>query len=95
MHLSIPHSTPTPEALAHAEHERTRVQRDDLRDLLKAVRDALDIPPGNRRPALLDSRALLVLGTLNDVLNDRACLGIAWETEIIRQKVREDGGGHA
>ncbi|MFI5973603.1 hypothetical protein [Streptomyces sp. NPDC051452] len=91
MRPSIPQSTLTPDSLAYAEADRTRIERNDLRDLLKAVRDALDVPPGHRRPTMLDSRALLVVGTLTDVLDGKASLGIAWETELIRQKVREDG----
>lgn len=92
MPVSIPHSTVAPAALAQAEAERTRVERNDLLDLMRAIRDALDVPPGNRRPALLDARVLLIHGTLRDVLGGKTSLGIAWETEVIRQQVREDGG---
>jgi len=70
------------------------VENGDLRDLLAAIGDALDLPPGNRRPALLDGRVLLVLGAVRDVLDGRARF-IPYETELLRQKVSEDGGGHA
>lgn len=67
------------------------VERDDLHDLLAAVRDALDLPPGHRRPALLDARVLLVLGTLRDVLDGKVPY-IPFETDLLRRKVAEDGG---
>ncbi|MFD1656930.1 hypothetical protein ACFSL4_01445 [Streptomyces caeni] len=70
------------------------VERDDLRDLLAAVRDALDLPPGHRRPALLDGRVLLVLGTLRDVRDGKAAF-IPYETDLLRRKVAEDGGPSA
>lgn len=69
-------------------------ERDDLRDLMAAIRDTLDLPPGHQRPALLDGRVLLVLGTLRDVLDGRAPF-IPFETDLLRRKVAEDGGRHA
>lgn len=69
-------------------------ERDDLRDLLGAIRDALDLPPSAHRPALLDGRVLLVLGTVRDVLDGKVPL-IPFETELLRRKVAEDGGRDA
>lgn len=67
-------------------------ERDDLRDLLAAIRDALDVPPGNRRQALIDGRVLLVLGTVRDVLDDKVRVPfIPFETDLLRRKVAEDG----
>lgn len=70
------------------------VENGDLRDLLAAIRDALDVPPGNRRPALLDGRVLLVLGTVRDVLDGKVPF-IPFETDLLRAKVAEDGGPDA
>ena len=90
MRSSIAHTDRPPGGKSAIETER-----DDLLDLLAAVRDALDIPPGNQRPALLDGRVLLVHGTLRDVLDGSACLGIPWETDLLRRRVGEDGGRDA
>lgn len=89
MHSSIAH---VPRVIGGKSAVET--ERDDLRDLMAAIRDALDLPPGNQRPALLDGRVLLVLGTLRDVLDGKVPF-IPYETELLRQKVAEDGGRHA
>lgn len=69
------------------------VERDDLRDLLAAIRDALDVPPGNRRAATLDGRVLLVLGMVRDVLDGKVQVPyIPFETELLREKTAESGG---
>ncbi|MCM1977194.1 hypothetical protein [Streptomyces sp. G1] len=67
------------------------VERDDLRALLAAVRDALDVPPGPERRALLGDRALLVGGVLRDVLNGHA-LDIEQETAYLRARISKGGG---
>lgn len=73
-------------------------ERDDLRELLAAVGDALDLPAGPQRPALLGDRALLVLGTIRDVLDGRVRAPfIPFETEQLRLKLSEThqaGDGH-
>jgi hypothetical protein len=69
-------------------------ERDDLRDLLAAIRNALDLPPGPQRPVQLDARVLLILGVLRDVLDGRVKTPlIPFETETLRQKTSE--GSHA
>jgi hypothetical protein len=88
-----------PNSIAHVPRgnggkHAAEAERDDLRDLLAAIRDALDLPPGNRRPVLLDGRVLLVLGTVRDVLDGRVPL-IPFETDLLRRKIREDGGSDA
>lgn len=70
-------------------------ERDNLLDLLRAVRDVLDVPLGNRRQAMLDDRVLLVHGTLRDVLAGQSSMGVQWETDLLRRKVAEDGGPDA
>ncbi|MET7776251.1 hypothetical protein ABZU94_10765 [Streptomyces mirabilis] len=84
MHSSIAHTTRPPRGRTLAETER-----DDLLELLRAVRDALDVPPGARRPALLDSRVQLVHDTLRDVLDGRSDLGVAWETDLLKQLAKD------
>ncbi|HEY6116295.1 MAG TPA: hypothetical protein VI172_10080 [Candidatus Dormibacteraeota bacterium] len=88
MHTSIAHIPRVTGGRNIAETER-----DDLRDLLAAIRDALDLPPGRQRAALLDGRVLLILGTVRDVLDGRAAY-IPFETDLLRRKVAEDGGRH-
>ncbi|MDX2749580.1 hypothetical protein PV413_03565 [Streptomyces scabiei] len=88
-----------PSSIAHVPRSgggkpAAEVENSDLRDLLAVIRDALDIPPGTRRPALLDARVLLVLGSVRDVLDGRVPL-IPFETEMLRNKLAEDGGHHA
>ncbi|CBG73065.1 hypothetical protein SCAB_60461 [Streptomyces scabiei 87.22] len=88
-----------PSSIAHVPRSgggkhAAEVENSDLRDLLAAIRDALDIPPGNRRPALLDARVLLVLGSVRDVLDGKVPL-IPFETEMLRSKLAEDGSHHA
>lgn len=86
-----------PSSIAHTPRppggqDAVEAERDNLLDLLRAVRDALDVPLGNRREAMLDDRVLLVHGTLRDILNGQAPMGIPWETDLLRRKVAEDGG---
>ncbi|WAZ20245.1 hypothetical protein STRCI_001346 [Streptomyces cinnabarinus] len=69
------------------------VERDDLRDLLAAIRDALDVPPGPERSALLGDRALLVGGVLRDVLDGTPAFDIPSETDYLRRTISE-GGRH-
>ncbi|MEV7684522.1 hypothetical protein [Streptomyces bungoensis] len=88
MHTSIAH---VPRSVGGK--SAVEAERDDLRDLLAAIRDTLDLPPGVRRQALLDGRVLLVLGTVRDVLDDKVRVPfIPFETDLLRRKVAEDGG---
>lgn len=66
-------------------------ERDDLCGLLAAIRDALDVPPGPERPALLGDRVLLVLATVRDVLDGETAL-IPFETELLREKTAQQAG---
>ncbi|MEV4033460.1 hypothetical protein [Streptomyces umbrinus] len=75
--------------------DAVEAERDNLLDLLRAVRDALDVPLGNRRQAMLDDRVLLVHGTLRDVLDGQMSMGVQWETDLLRRRVAEDGGPDA
>ncbi|MGW3152698.1 hypothetical protein [Streptomyces sp. NPDC001089] len=86
MHTSIAHTSVPARGKTAAETER-----DDLLELLRALRDVLDVPPGHRRQALLDSRVLLVHGTLRDVLDGRATTDLAWEIDLLRRRAAEDG----
>jgi hypothetical protein len=63
----------------------------DLRDLLAAIRDALDVPPGPKRAAILGDRVLLVGGTIRDVLDGKVPY-IPFETDLLRRKTSEGGG---
>jgi hypothetical protein len=90
MPASIPHSTPGPHGLDEAQEVCARVQRDDLLDLMRVIRDAFDVPSGNKRQDLLDTRAHLVSNTLCNVLDGSAVLGTAWETELLRQELADD-----
>lgn len=89
MRSSIPHSTPGPRGLDEAQEDRARVQRDDLLDLLRVIRDALDVPPGASHQGLRDARARMVHTTVHNVLTG-ALLGVAWETELLCQEIAED-----
>lgn len=90
MPSSIPHPTSGLRSLEEAQEDCARVQRDDLLDLMRVIRDALDVPSGNKRQDLLDTRAQLVCNTLHNVLDDSAVLGTAWETELLRQELADD-----
>ncbi|MGW0574803.1 hypothetical protein ACWD25_02305 [Streptomyces sp. NPDC002920] len=91
MHTSIAQAPGVARGKTTAETER-----DDLRDLLAAIRDALTLPPSPQRPLVLGDRALLVVGTIRDVLDGQVKVPlIPFETEALRQKTREDGGSHA
>ena len=90
MPASIPHSTPGPHGLDEAQQDCARVQRDDLLDLMRVIRDALDVPSGTKRQDLVDTRAQLVSNTLCNVLDGSAVLGTAWETELLRQELGDD-----
>ncbi|MFB7596949.1 hypothetical protein [Streptomyces sp. NPDC056160] len=84
-----------PTSIAHTTGVRggktaVEVERDDLRDLLAVIHDALDLPPGIRRPVLLDGRVLLVLGTLRDVLTGKVTPPlISFEIELLRRNIAE------
>ncbi|MFF0139752.1 hypothetical protein ACFYRN_25270 [Streptomyces sp. NPDC005227] len=97
MRSSIPQATVVTRASDRTPSGRTpaEVERDDLRALLFAVREALDLPHGPQRDAYLSARASLVCGALRDVLTDTTVLGIVWETDLLRRMVREHGGSHA
>lgn len=90
MSISIAHTDRPPGGTPAVE-----AQRDDLLDLLRVIRDALDIPPGHRRQALLSDRVLLIHGILRDVLGGRAHMHIPWETDLLRRQVAEGGGPSA
>ncbi|MGW1961732.1 hypothetical protein ACWCPD_15820 [Streptomyces sp. NPDC001935] len=78
-------------------HGRTpaEAERDDLRDLLTVIRDALDLPADHRREAILSARAMLISGTLRDVLDGSPLMGIPWEIDLLRRQIHEVGGTHA
>ncbi|MFD7793555.1 hypothetical protein [Streptomyces sp. NPDC059759] len=99
MQPSIPHATDeTPDlrfTLRGTSRSEAEVERDDLRDLLAVIRDALDIPANPRREELLSARTLLISGTLRDVLDGTPVMGIPWETDLLRRMVREGGGPDA
>jgi len=90
MSSSIPHSAIGPRGLDEAENARARVQRDDLLDLLRTICDALDVPSGVPQQGLRDDRIRLVHNTVRNVLDGTAVLGIAWETELLRQETADD-----
>lgn len=86
MPTSIAHATPVTGGKSAAAAENS-----DLRDLLAAIRDALDVPPGPQRQALLGDRVLLVGGVLRDVLHGTPGLDIPWETDYLRRSCTQDG----
>lgn len=64
----------------------------NLRGLLAAVRDALDLPPGHRRDAVLGRRVQLVLTALGDVLDGTVPPQLlAFETDDLRHALAKDG----
>lgn len=86
MPISIAHQPPISGGKSAAE-----VEVEDLRDLLAAIRDALDVPPGPQRAALLGDRVLLVGGVLRDVLDGTPGLDIPWDTDYLRRYGTEGG----
>ncbi|NUR04348.1 MAG: hypothetical protein HOY79_49945 [Streptomyces sp.] len=66
------------------------VERDDLNELLRAVVEALDVPGGPERAALLDRRAARVVTALRAVLGELPSAGIPWETTHLRAKTVAD-----
>ncbi|MER5909526.1 hypothetical protein ABT124_03220 [Streptomyces sp. NPDC001982] len=94
MRSSIAHTNLAPGSKPAAE-----IERDDLRDLLRTVLEALDMPFDARRDALLNMRVISVVGTLRDVLGGKATNGIPWETDYLRKDIAGQGaledGGHA
>ncbi|WP_262059738.1 hypothetical protein [Streptomyces sp. STR69] len=86
---SIPHPTPGPRGLEEAQEDRARVQRDDLLDLLRVIRDALDVPSGASHQGLRDARTRMVHNTVHNVLTG-ALLGVAWETEQLCQEIADE-----
>lgn len=97
MHTSIAQATAATTVLGREMCGRSpaEAERDDLRDLLTVIRDALDLPADHRREALLGARAMLISSTLRDVLDGSPALGIPWETDLLRRHLHEVGGTHA
>ncbi|MGP4085428.1 hypothetical protein [Streptomyces sp. KR55] len=62
-------------------------ERNDLRDLLAAVLEALDMPFDPMRDLTAMLRIGAVTGTLRDVLNGSATNGIPWETDYLRKEI--------
>lgn len=70
----------------------TETEVANLRGLLATVRDALDLPPGHRRDAVLARRVLLVLTTLGEVLDGTVPPQLlAFETYELRRALAKDG----
>ncbi|MFF3884118.1 hypothetical protein [Streptomyces sp. NPDC001914] len=97
MQSSIAQATAATTVLGREMRDRTpaEAERDDLRDLLTVIRDALDLPADHRREALLSARVMLISGTLRDVLDGSPLMGISWETDLLRRLIEEAGGPHA
>jgi hypothetical protein len=90
MHTSIAHA-PRPIGGKSA----SQAENGDLRDLLAAIRDALDVPHAPDQAAVLEDRALLVCGTIRDALDGKAPY-IPFETQLLREKLAaQDGARHA
>ncbi|MFF4548651.1 hypothetical protein ACFY1J_31200 [Streptomyces sp. NPDC001406] len=67
------------------------VERDDLRELLRAIVEALDVPDGAGRSPLLDRRSARIVEALRAVLTGKTpSPGIPWETAFLRMKTAED-----
>lgn len=81
MHPSIAHVPRVSGDKTAAETER-----DDLRDLLAAVLETLTTPDTAPPDATLLLRVMAVRGTLRDVLDGNATLGIPWETAYLRKE---------
>ncbi|MFF7966689.1 hypothetical protein ACFZC3_15145 [Streptomyces sp. NPDC007903] len=95
MRSSIPHPPAALGGSTPVREEPARADAAELRNLLGAIRDALDVPHGFRREALLDSRISTVRAALDEVLDGRPIFGIAYEAALIRQSIAEDGGSRA
>lgn len=80
-----------PHSIAHVPRNgggkpAAEVENSDLRDLLTAIRDALDQPYDVRSDTALLLRVMAVRGTLRDVLDGQATNGIPWETAYLRKE---------
>jgi uncharacterized protein (UPF0261 family) len=87
MHSSIAHVP-----RVHGGKSTAETERDDLRDLLAAVLEALDLPADPRRDITALMRIGAVTGTLRDVLNGDATNGIPWETDYLRKEIARLAG---
>lgn len=74
---------------------RDLTQPDDVRDLLAAVLEALDIPhpatigDTEQHARVLADRVMHTVIALRDVLDNGAPLGIEWTTEYLRKRLAE------
>lgn len=67
------------------------VERDDLRELLRAIVDSLDVPEGPEQASLLHRRAALIVSAGHAILSGRTPTPeIPWESAFLRRKAAED-----
>ncbi|MGC9540228.1 hypothetical protein [Streptomyces sp. UG1] len=87
--MTQPDSAPPPRASGG--QPAIEAERNDLRELLRAIVEALDVPDGPQRAPHLDRRSARIVAAGRAVLTGRTpAPQIPWETAFLRTKTAQD-----